>query len=67
MDCLSLNVCALLVLANRHSAEILKTKALNYISDNAALVLESEGWKMLVEGNHAELLDQISKAIVSKK
>jgi hypothetical protein len=64
------NVCEILVLANRHSADYsakyLKDKVINYIRDNANDVIETEGWKMLVEGSYGELFDQILKAIVGK-
>jgi hypothetical protein len=60
------NVCELLVLANHHSAQHLKTKTIEYIRDKAKDVIETKGWKMLVEGKYGELFDQILKAIIGK-
>ena len=58
------NACGLLVLADQQTAKKLKAAAIKHIRENAKKVRQTEGWKMMVKGNHGELLDQIVEAII---
>jgi hypothetical protein len=55
------NACALLSLANLHSAEHLKVNAIDFIKMNLKEVMESEGWKTFA--NEPLTMEQILKAI----
>lgn len=71
------NVCGLLVLAKQYSAKKLKTCASNYIQKHTKevgyiglintifiilKVMETDGWEMMIGGNHVGLIEQIAKA-----
>uniref|UniRef100_A0A914H0P4 Speckle-type POZ protein n=2 Tax=Globodera TaxID=31242 RepID=A0A914H0P4_GLORO len=67
--CLSLtneNACETLILADLHSAEHLKTQAIEYINLHANEVMESDGWKILVK-EHPPLLEQVFKALATQQ
>eukprot|EP00511_Aplanochytrium_stocchinoi_P003806 CAMPEP_0204824982 /NCGR_PEP_ID=MMETSP1346-20131115/2956_1 /ASSEMBLY_ACC=CAM_ASM_000771 /TAXON_ID=215587 /ORGANISM="Aplanochytrium stocchinoi, Strain GSBS06" /LENGTH=564 /DNA_ID=CAMNT_0051952439 /DNA_START=22 /DNA_END=1716 /DNA_ORIENTATION=- len=53
-------VCDTLVLADKHSATRLKKKCMDYISDNATLIIVSEGFKNLEQSLVAELFGNLA-------
>jgi speckle-type POZ protein len=67
--CLSLtasNVCEILVHADLHSAEQLKTRCISYINVHSAEVMDTEGWKILAS-DYGPLLAQVYKAATTQQ
>ncbi len=51
------NACDVLVLADMHSEQYLKEKAIQFINDNASAVLTTDGWTQLTEQNPKLITD----------
>lgn len=67
--CLSLtneSACDTFILADLHSAEHLKTQAIEFINLHANEVMETEGWKILVK-KHPQLLEEVFKALATQQ
>ncbi|KAH7731639.1 speckle-type poz protein [Aphelenchoides avenae] len=60
------NACDTLILADMHSAEQLKVQAIEYINLHASEVMESDGWKRLVD-NYPALLAQVYKVLATQQ
>ncbi|XP_073811918.1 speckle-type POZ protein-like [Musca autumnalis] len=53
----------ILLLADRHSNELLKKNAITYINTNLKAVMETEGWKILRDTNYDLYVDIVEKTI----
>jgi speckle-type POZ protein len=60
------NACDTLILADLHSAEQLKVHAIQYINNHANDVMDSEGWKALVD-SHPPLLACIYRVLATQQ
>ncbi|WAR05495.1 RDX-like protein [Mya arenaria] len=60
------NVCEILVLADLHSADQLKTHAIDYINSHATDVMETQGWKTLIM-SHPHLIADAFRAMASQQ
>ncbi|KAI6206609.1 Protein roadkill [Aphelenchoides besseyi] len=67
--CISLhpqNVCEILVHADRHSADQLKSRCVSFIIQHSAEVMESEGWQCLAK-EFGYLLAHVCKAMATQQ
>lgn len=60
------NACETLILADMHSAEQLKVQSIEYLNLHANEVMESDGWKQLVE-SYPALLAQVYKVLATQQ
>lgn len=60
------NVCDILVLADLHSAEQLKTHAIDFINSHATDVMETTGWRSMIQG-HPHLIAEAFRALASQQ
>ncbi|XP_060589968.1 speckle-type POZ protein B-like [Ruditapes philippinarum] len=60
------NVCEILVLADLHSADQLKTHAIDFINSHATDVMETQGWKTLIM-SHPHLIADAFRALASQQ
>lgn len=60
------NVCEILVLADLHSADQLKTHAIDFINSHATDVMETTGWKTLIQ-SHPHLIADAFRALASQQ
>ncbi|XP_067927872.1 speckle-type POZ protein B-like isoform X2 [Watersipora subatra] len=58
------NVCEILVLADLHSAEQLKTHALDFVNSHATEVMDTEGWRTMTR-SHSHLIADAFRALAS--
>lgn len=60
------NVCDILVLADLHSAEQLKTHAIDFINSHATDVMETTGWRSMIQA-HPHLIAEAFRALASQQ
>ncbi|KAK6183633.1 speckle-type POZ protein [Patella vulgata] len=60
------NVCEILVLADLHSADQLKTHAVDFINSHATEVMDTMGWKAMVS-THPHLIADAFRALASQQ
>uniref|UniRef100_A0A673GDW2 Speckle-type POZ protein-like B n=1 Tax=Sinocyclocheilus rhinocerous TaxID=307959 RepID=A0A673GDW2_9TELE len=58
------NVADILILADLHSAEQLKAQAIDFINSNAADIMETAGWKAMIQ-SHPHLVAEAFRALAS--
>ncbi|GFO00379.1 speckle-type poz protein [Plakobranchus ocellatus] len=60
------SVCDILVLADLHSAEQLKTHAIDFINSHATDVMETSGWRTMIQA-HPHLIAEAFRALASQQ
>ncbi|CAG0892273.1 unnamed protein product [Cyprideis torosa] len=60
------NVSDILILADLHSAEQLKTQAIDFINAHPTDVMETQGWKQMI-ANHPHLIGEAFRALATQQ